>query len=75
MKVGKFKTKIDFTINRKVYGSDDTRCLIVYNDHFMTLPLQEAKSLWLQIGKSLGINEKRVRQALDMVPYDDRPPD
>ena len=75
MKVGKWKTEVNFTLNRKVYGQESQRCLVMYKDNFVTMPLQEAKSLWLQIGVSLGINEKRVRQALDMVPYDDRPPD
>jgi len=72
-KVGKFKTKIRFDMHSPYATGPELRCLIQHKTDFMTMSIPEAKSLWLQIGESMGVTEKRLRTMLDMVPYAARP--
>lgn len=72
-KVGKWKTEIRFDMLGPYETGPSKRCILQYDTDHLVMSIPEAKSLWMQIGKSLGISEKRVKQALDMVPYDKRP--
>ena len=71
--VGKFKPKILFKMRGPYECGPKERCLIFSESGPFMCSIPEAKSLWMQIGMALGINEKRVRQCLSMVPYDKRP--
>jgi len=64
LKVGKLKTKMRFDVNGIFECHPDRRCVLQYNTDFLTMPIQEAKSLWIQMGVEFGISEARCKRYL-----------
>ena len=48
------------------------RCLIRKGSDYSTMSVPEAKSLWIQIGRTLGVMDWRVEYMLRNVPHDKR---
>ena len=73
MKVGKHKTKIRFDVNHIYSCHPDHRCILQYDSNYLTMPLHEAQSLWIQIGRSYGISEARLKRYMLEKNDPDRP--
>ena len=71
-RIGCYSPKIDFEMFGPYQTHADRRCLILKDGQYMTLSVPEVKSLWLQIGRALGVNDYRIEYALKCVPEDKR---
>ena len=70
-KIGKFKPEIEFTMFGPYQVGAKCRGLIQHDNDIHRISVPESTSLWIQIGETLGIKEKKLRLILDQVPYAD----